>query len=208
MLLKEVHHRVKNNLAAIMGLIDMQGRELTDQAASKAMTALSTRIRSMALVHEQLYRSDNFARIDFQEYLETLISHLRLSHDRTGGDIHISIAAADVAMSLNNAVPCGLLITELVTNAYKYAFPNGRAGNGVGRSEIAVSASWDGIAYSLAVADNGVGLPKHFDWTKSKTLGLMLVGMLGEHQLQGKVELDGRNGTECRLRFVPKNNNG
>lgn len=206
-LLKEVHHRVKNNLAAIMGLIDVQGRELTDPAAGKAMTALSTRISAMALVHEQLYRSDNFARIDFQEYLETLISHLRLSHDRTGGDIHISIAAADVAMGLDNAVPCGLFITELVTNAYKYAFPSGLAGDGVGRSEIAVSASWDGTAYSLAVTDNGVGLPKDFDWTKSETLGLMLVGMLGEHQLQGEVELDGSNGTKCRLRFVPKKNN-
>lgn len=204
MLLKEVHHRVKNNLAAIMGLVDMQGQQLADESAGKALTALSARIRSMALVHEQLYKSDNFTRIDMQEYLETLISHLRLSYDRTGEGVQVNVAAAGVAMGLDNAVPCGLLITELLTNAYKYAFPNDLAGDGAGSCEIAIRVSRDGTAYNLEVADNGVGLPKDFDWTKSKTLGLVLVGMLGRHQLQGEVELDGRNGTRFRLRFEPQ----
>lgn len=202
-LLKEVHHRVKNNLAAIMGLVEMQGAVLEDVTARTAMAELSVRIRSMSLVHEQLYHSDNLARIDFQEYLETLISHLRLSYDHTGG-IDVSVAAAGVAMSLDNAVPCGLLITELTTNAFKYAFPGGQPRSGANRCEIAVRGTWDGTAYSLEVADNGVGLPQGFDWTTTETLGLTLVGMLGEHQLQGKIEFDGNNGTTFRLRFAPK----
>lgn len=201
-LLKEVHHRVKNNLAAIMGLVDMQGQALANESARTAMTELSARIRSMSLVHEQLYQSDNLARINFQEYLETLISHLRLSYDQTG-DIQVSVAATGVTMGLDNAVPCGLLVTELTTNAFKYAFPGG-LGAGADRCEIAVSATWDGTAYRLEVADNGVGLPEDFDWKTTETLGLTLVGMLGEHQLQGKVELDRSKGTRFRLGFEPK----
>lgn len=203
-LLKEVHHRVKNNLAAIMGLVDMQRQTMADTSARTAMTELSTRIRSMSLVHEQLYHSDNLARVDFQQYLETLISHLCLSYDQTG--VHVSVAGAGVTMGLDTAVPCGLLITELMTNAFKYAFPGGQPRPGAEGCEIAVSASWDGTAYTLAVADNGVGLPEDFDWKTTETLGLMLVGMLGEHQLQGKVDLDCSNGTKFRLRFEPKDN--
>ena len=108
-------------------------------------------------------------------------------------------------MGLDNAIPCGLLITELVTNAFKYAFPAGMPCTeaGAGSCEIAVSMQWDGAAYTLVVADNGVGLPAGLDWTKTKTLGLVLVKMLGQHQLQGQVELDCTCGTTFRLRFVP-----
>jgi two-component sensor histidine kinase len=203
-LLKEVHHRVKNNLAAIMGLVDLQEQALDNQAARTALAELSARIRSMALVHEQLYQSENLSRIDFQSYLESLISHLRSSYERFGG-IHVSVAAEGVEMGLDNAVPCGLLITELITNAYKYAFPAGRPRPGTGGCEIAVSAAWDGATYTLTVADNGVGLPEDLDWTNTKTLGLLLVKMLGQHQLQGTIEVDRTLGTTFRLQFTPKN---
>ncbi len=95
------------------------------------------------------------------------------------------------------------MITELVTNAFKYAFPEGRPRTVALRCEIAVSAEWDGVTYTLAVADNGVGLPADLDWTKTKTLGLVLVKMLGQHQLQGKIEVDCTGGTTFRLRFAP-----
>jgi two-component sensor histidine kinase len=107
-------------------------------------------------------------------------------------------------MGLDSAVPCGLLITELVTNAFKYAFPAGQPCSAAVGCEIAVSAEWDGAAYTLTVADNGVGLPAGLEWTKTKTLGLLLVKMLGRNQLQGKIELDRTGGTAFRLRFVPK----
>jgi PAS domain S-box-containing protein len=201
-LLKEVHHRVKNNLAAIMGLIDLQGQS-DDEQTRAAMAELSNRIRSMSLVHEQLYRSENFARIDFQDYLNMLAAHLHSSYHRSG-NIHVSVAASGVKMGLDSAVPCGLLITELVTNAFKYAFPAGQTCSGTSGCEIAVSAEWDGAAYTLTVSDNGVGLPDGLDWTKTKTMGLLLVKMLGQHQLRGKIEVDCTCGTTFRLRFVPK----
>ncbi len=203
-LLKEVHHRVKNNLAAIMGLLDLQGHSIENEPARNAMTELSNRIRSMALVHEQLYGSEDLSKIDFQNYLVTLTAHLHSSYQRFG-DIHVSVDAAGVTMGLDNAVPCGLFITELMTNAFKYAFPADRSRPGNGGCEIAVSAKWDGAAYTLTVADNGVGLPAGLDWTKTKTLGLSLVKMLGQHQLQGQVKLDCTSGTRFQLRFAPGN---
>ena len=201
-LIKEVHHRVKNNLAAIMGLLDLQGHSMENEPARNAMMELSDRIRSMALVHEQLYGSEDLSRIDFQNYLNTLTANLRSSYQRFG-DIHVSVDAAGVTMGLDNAVPCGLFITELVTNAFKYAFPADRPRPGNGGCEIAVSAKWDGAAYTLTVADNGVGLPAGLDWTKTKTMGLLLVKMLGQHQLQGQVKLDCTSGTRFQLRFEP-----
>jgi len=147
--------------------------------------------------------AEDFSRIDFQDYLESLVNHLHLSYQRSG-NIHVSVAAKGVKMGLDNAVPCGLLITELVTNAFKYAFPAGLPCSGAGGCEIAVSAENDGTTYTLTVADNGVGLPAGLDWMKTKTLGLLLVKMLGEHQLQGRIEVDCINGTTFRLRFESK----
>ena len=204
-LLKEVHHRVKNNLAAIMGLLDLQGQKVDDATAKAALVELSGRIRSMALVHEQLYKSENFSRINFQDYTQALITHLSLSYERSV-NFRVSVAAKDIVMGIDSAVPCGLLMTELVTNAFKYAFPEGRPRPGADICEIAVSAEWDGAAYTLTVADNGVGLPVDLDWSNTDTMGLLLVKMLGEHQLQGRIELDRSCGTSFRLRFEPRTN--
>ncbi|MBI5589337.1 MAG: GAF domain-containing protein [Deltaproteobacteria bacterium] len=202
-LLKEIHHRVKNNLAAIMGLLDLQGQTMDNEPAVSALAELSVRIRSMALVHEQLYQSENFSRIDFQDYLDALIAHLLSSYERSG-DIHVSVAAKGIVMGLDIAVPCGLLITELVTNALKYAFPADSPISRTGTCKVVVSATRDIAAFTLTVADNGVGLPGNLDWTNTKTLGLLLVKMLGQHQLQGRIELDRSCGTTFRLRFKPK----
>ncbi len=203
-LLKEVHHRVKNNLAAILGLLDLQGQMISDESARASMMELSNRIRSMALVHEQIYQSNDFSQIDFQDYLETMCVHLRSSYHHLSGDISISVSAVGIMMGLDIAVPCGLLITELVTNSFKHGFPARRSCTGAGGCKIDVSAQWDGIAYTLVVADNGVGLPAGLDWTNAKTLGLALVKMLGQHQLQGRIEVDCTGGTMFRLRFAPR----
>ncbi|MFH0730783.1 MAG: histidine kinase dimerization/phosphoacceptor domain -containing protein [Pseudomonadota bacterium] len=206
-LLKEVHHRVKNNLAAIMGLLNLQRQKMDDATARAALAELSVRIKSMAIVHEQLYKSENFSRINFQDYTQALIDHLYLSYHGRSADIHVKVAAKGVVMRLDNAVPCGLLLTELVTNALKFAFPEGRPRRpGADTCEIAVSAEWDGATYTLTVADNGVGLPVDLDWSNADTLGLLLVKMLGQHQLQGRIELDCSCGTSFRLRFEPRKN--
>ena len=201
-LLKEVHHRVKNNLMAIMGLVDMQGQAMDIEPAKSALKELCSRIRSMALVHEQLYQSQDFSRIDFQGYLESLITHLRSSYEEQR-DIGVTVNAAGIEMCLDSAIPCGLLITELVTNAFKYAFPAGRHRAVDLHCEITVEVERDGESYTLTVADNGIGMPAGMDWTKAETLGLQLVRMLGEHQLQGRIEMNQTDGTMFRLRFSP-----
>ena len=204
-LLKEVHHRVKNNLMAIMGLVDMQGKTLDIAPAKTALAELGTRIKSMALVHEQLYQSVDFSRIDFQNYLEALVAHLHTSYGELGG-VCVNVNANGIEMGLDNAVPCGLLITELVTNAYKYAFPGGKGRTDSLSCKITISVEWDGVDYTLTVADNGIGLPADVDWRSTESMGLLLVRMLGVHQLQGRIEIDQTNGTMFRLRFSPIRN--
>ena len=201
-LLKEVHHRVKNNFAAIIGLVEILAKTFEARPAEAALADLTCRIKSMALVHEQLYLSGDLARIDMQQYLEALIGHLGQLYPRSQA-IRARVVSQGVRMNLDCAIPCGLLVTELVTNAFKYAFPEERLYAVPHSCELTVTAEWDGAVYTLTVRDNGVGLPDNLDWKNAGTLGLMLVSMIGEHQLRGRIDLDGSGGTTCRLRFAP-----
>jgi two-component sensor histidine kinase len=201
-LLREVHHRVKNNLATIIGLLKLQRQGVADPAAADAMNDLGARIKSMALVHESLYRSENLDRIDFQDYLKALVSNLRTSFGARSSN-RISIDG-DVEMGLDDAIPCGMIVNELVTNALKYAFPGGKPCPGADCCEIAITMDWDGTVYTLAVADNGMGLPVGLEQAATKTLGLRIVKMLGEHQLGGTIEVDRTRGTRFTIRFSPR----
>ena len=197
-LLKEVHHRVKNNLAAIVGLLDLQQQSISDSTAIAAFKDLQGRIKSMSLVHERLYRSKNLSRIDFADYLKALVSHLRTSLG-SGNVIRCEVKSRDIEMTLDIAVPCGMIVNELVSNALKHAFPHGTCGES--HCDVSVSMTKEGNIYKLAVADNGVGLPADFDWETAKSLGLRLVRMLGQHQLGGTLELDRTGGTKFTLAF-------
>jgi PAS domain S-box-containing protein len=197
-LLREVHHRVKNNLAAIIGLLELQRERALDPATVSQMEELGHRIRSMALIHEMLYQSGNLSRVDFRDYLEALVGHLRDALDPSGA-IRIHITAPEVWMNLDTAIPCGLIVNELVTNALKYAFPDHR--RAASACEIFIAAEWDGAAYTLTITDNGVGLPADLDWTTTPTLGVRLIRMLGQHQLRGQLTFDGTHGTRFSLRF-------
>lgn len=199
-LLREVHHRVKNNLAAIISIFNLQRQATDDTTTAAILTDLGDRIRSMALVHEKLYRSDQLSRIDCQDYFEALSSHL-LKSISTRGHVRCNVTAAGVEMNLDTAIPCGMIVNELLTNALKHAFPEGRPGTGEGPCEISVSMERDGSAYTLVVADNGMGLPPDVDWTSGKTLGLRLIKMLGRHQLGGRIDLDRTGGARFDLRF-------
>jgi two-component sensor histidine kinase len=199
-LLREVHHRVKNNLAAISGLIQMQRRAIRDAPSVAALTDMESRIRSMAIIHENLYRSKDFARIDFHGYLEDLISQIRNAFGSPSG-VRFVLAEGPVEMVLDDALPCGLIVNELITNALKYAFPETHPVPVTQDFEIAVKVECEGSAYTLTVSDNGVGFPADLDWRTTKTLGLHLVEMLGEHQLDGSIELDRTRGTRFILRF-------
>ena len=202
-LLREVHHRVKNNMAAIIGLFDLQRQAMDDPQTRTVLAELSSRVRAMSLVHEKLYRSESLARIHFQEYIQSLISHLRTSFGSPG--IRCEVAALGVEMPLDLAVPCGMIINELVTNALKYAFPQEIPGPSDKDDRILVAMGHDGGTFSLSVADNGVGLPPGFDLSTVKTLGLVLVRMLGQHQLAGRYEVDQVGGTRFKLTFSLRN---
>jgi PAS domain S-box-containing protein len=198
-LLREVHHRVKNNLAAIISLLDMQRRMLQDPQGREIFIELAGRIRSMSLIHEKLYRAENLARIDFQHYLKALISHLRTSYGSPRILCHTE--AQGVELPLDLAVPCGMIVNELITNALKYAFPGGHPAPGKESCSVLVRMQQEQGLCTLSVADNGVGLPSGFDWTSAKTLGMVLIRMLGQHQLGGSYTIEQNDGLCFTLTF-------
>ena len=186
-------------MAAIVGLLDLQHQAMNDPQAQTVMTDLSSRVRAMSLVHEKLYRSESLSKIDFQDYLQSLISHLRTSF----GSPHIrcEINALGLEMPLDLAVPCGMIINELIINALKYAFPEEWLGHDGEEQCIMVTVTHNHDFFTLSVVDNGVGLPPGFDLNTTTTLGLSLVRMLGQHQLGGLYEVDQINGTRFTLTF-------
>jgi two-component sensor histidine kinase len=204
-LLREVHHRVKNNLASIIGLIHLQRKTMGNAAAAGILSDLASRIMSMALIHETLYQSDKLTRIDCQRYFSALGSHL-ISAAASRGHVRCEVEATGVEMNLDTAVPCGMIVNELITNAIKHAFPQGKPGGGTGSCTVSVSVQGDGPIYTLAVADNGIGLPPATNWETAKTLGLKLVKMLAEHQLGGRIEVDCTAGTRFTLNFGSRHN--
>lgn len=202
-LLREVHHRVKNNMAAIIGLFNVQRQAMNDPQIQQVLTDLSSRVRAMSLVHEKLYRSDSLASIDFQDYIQSLISHLRTSFGSPAIKCHID--AKGVRVPLDLAVPCGMIINELVTNSLKFAFTKGQTSSTGSCDRLQVTMSHDAGTFQLSIADNGVGLPPDFDLQTVNTLGLVLVRMLGQHQLGGVYQIDHAGGTRFTLTFSIRN---
>ncbi|HEV8040139.1 MAG TPA: histidine kinase dimerization/phosphoacceptor domain -containing protein [Bryobacteraceae bacterium] len=195
-LLKEIHHRVKNNLQVVSSLLGLQSRVVNDEQTRKMFQESQNRIHSMALLHESLYQSNNLSRIDFPEYIRRLALHLFRSYGVVTDRIHLRTDLDSLYLGMDAAVPCGLIINELVSNSLKYAFPEGR--NGEVRIELREPR--EGMAH-LVVADNGVGLKSDIDWATARTLGLRLVRTLAE-QLGAKIEIESTAGTEVRLTFA------
>ena len=187
-LLKEIHHRVKNNMQVISSLLSLQSRHLEDPKAIGMFKDSQHRIRSMALVHEKLYQSKDLSRIDFGQYLQNLIVYLVHSYQIDSGRIGLKIDVGGAALDINTAIPCGLIVNELVTNALKHAFPGGRKG------EVRVTLrTGAGGKLTLTVGDNGVGWPAEADFRRTETLGMQLVTMLVD-QLDGSIELEKKTG--------------
>jgi two-component sensor histidine kinase len=195
-LLKEIHHRVKNNLQVISSMLSLQSRTAKDQEIMEMFQESQNRVRSMALIHERLYRSRDLSRIDFSEYIQDLVTRLVYSYSAYSGPVTLKIDADDVFLGVDTAIPCGLIINELLSNSLKYAFPDGREGE----IRVEMSAHRNG-RLTMIVGDSGVGFPKGLDFRNTETLGLQLVDSLVA-QLDGAMELHTNGGTEFKITFT------
>jgi two-component sensor histidine kinase len=194
-LLKEIHHRVKNNLQVICSLLRLQRRHVTSEESRTVFKETENRVRSMAMLHEALYQSDNLNRISAREYVHDLTSYLFQSYNAAKQGIDLHMELEDLSFSIDIAIPCGLIINELITNALKHAFPAGRKGE----IRICLRCSADD-EWELVVADDGAGLPKDIQVRPRESLGLSIVQTLTK-QLQGEMELNALNGAEFKIKF-------
>jgi two-component sensor histidine kinase/PAS domain-containing protein len=195
-LLREIHHRVKNNLAVIASLFYLASTYITDATSLELLEDSRRRIRSMALVHETLYGSDNLARIDMAEYTRILANEVMAAYRPLRENVQLSTDLQPVSLSVDQAVPCGLILNELMSNAFKHAFPNGHSG------VVHVSLWESGGDCIMCVTDNGVGLPADLDIATHHSLGLRLVRLLVA-QLGGVVNFERRDrGTQARVTFT------
>ncbi|MDF1537209.1 MAG: PAS domain S-box protein [bacterium] len=195
-LLREIHHRVKNNLQVISGLLNLQARYINDEASRGVYKDSQNRVISMALIHEKLYQARDLSRINFGDYIRHLAQNLFVSYGMKGGKVGFVLDAEPTSMVVDTAIPCGLIVNELISNAIKHAFPGGRAG------EIRVSfRKLNGEkTYELIVCDDGVGFPDGVDLYRSGSLGLKLVRILVE-QLGGTLKVNNDGGVFFRIRF-------
>ncbi|RJR19249.1 MAG: HAMP domain-containing protein [Nitrospiraceae bacterium] len=198
-LLREIHHRVKNNMQVISSLLNFQTRYVNDKQFITILNESQNRIKSMALIHEKLYRSSDLANVDFNDYITNLSHDLFKFYGVDTDRITLKLDLQRIAFEIDTAIPCGLLVNELLTNSLKHAFPDGR------RGEIHIilreKNADKGSHYEMTVSDNGIGIPADLDITKTKSLGLQLIHTLSEHQLQGRLDLDRSNGTTFHITF-------
>lgn len=196
-LLKEVHHRVKNNLQIICSLLKLQSSSIKDESARSLFNDSYNRVRSMALIHENLYQSSDLAKIDLANYINNLVANLSHSYSVSLSGINFQVEVEEIWLDVDTAIPCGLIINELVSNSIKYAFENPALG------KINISFSKLNNDFCLIVRDNGVGLPPELDIKKSTSLGLKLVYNLAK-QLKGRIEVKNLNGTYFKIKFPDK----
>lgn len=223
-LLKEIHHRVKNNLQIISSLLRLQSRQIQDLQTLELFKESQNRVQAMALIHEKLYQSSNLAQIDFQQYITTLVKELFRSYDahRRGISFRVNINALEAGLedisttgqitykqnppllAIDTAIPCGLMINELVSNSLKYAFPDNRSGEiciNLQFGEPQLISPIEAYQFILTIRDNGIGLPNAFDFRNTKSLGLQLVCRLTK-QIGGSIQLNCSQGTEFKIVFA------
>jgi len=199
-LLQEIHHRVKNNLQVISSLLSLQSNYIEDRKVLGALDDSQHRVRSMALIHEKLYQSTDLSRIDFGDYVQDLVGYLFRAQGGYTRNIGLNIETDDIYLNIDTAVPCGLILNELISNSLKHAFPNGHSG------DITVTCRADhDDQTTLTVSDNGVGFPPNLDLENTGSLGLELVQTLTE-QLSGTLQLNNTQGTEFRVAFPTHHN--
>jgi PAS domain S-box-containing protein len=195
-LLRELYHRTKNNMQVVYSLLGLKGAAVEDKATKEILLDVGNRILAIALVHEKLYQSQNLSRIDLKDYINDLIILLRDSFTPMGKNIKLSLELESTPVLIDTAIPCGMILNELISNSYKYAFPNGREG------EIHVRISRiDQEIIELRISDNGIGITDYSEKMKADTLGVKLIKNIAEDQLQGDIILDTQNGVSYIIRF-------
>ncbi len=192
-LLKEIHHRVKNNMQVIYSLLNLQANTIDDSKVRVMFEESRNRVSSMALMHEKLYQSEDLAQIDFKEYLQSLVQGIADTYKRH--DVHLSVEMEHIALDVNVGIPCGLIVNELVTNSLKHAFPEGKKGT----IRVGINKNSEGN-YVLTVEDNGIGFPAEKDFRNTSSLGLRLVNVL-TGQIRGTIELSRSEGTRFSITF-------
>ncbi|MDI6644216.1 MAG: histidine kinase dimerization/phosphoacceptor domain -containing protein [Methanobacteriaceae archaeon] len=197
MLLKEIYHRVKNNLMVISSLLRLQSHHITDKEALGIFKESENRAKSMALIHERLYRSTDLKKIDFGDYIRTLTMDLYHTYVPDPDQIQLKVEVENLKLDINTAIPLGLIVNELVSNSMKHAFP------GDAKGSILVRFTQDNDMFKLMVSDDGVGMPDGFDFQKSKSLGLHLVNSLSD-QIDAELKMENRLGTTFYVIFKEK----
>ncbi|MDO8872730.1 MAG: histidine kinase dimerization/phosphoacceptor domain -containing protein [Methanoregula sp.] len=187
-LLREIHHRVKNNLQIIISLLNLQSRYIGDEKIRQAIRESQNRVRAMSHVHEKLYQSPDITKIDLDNYIRFLGDNLFQFYGMKGTGILLNTRIQDINVDINTAIPVGLIVNELISNSLKHAFPDGRKG------EISIAIQQENAMLTIEYKDTGVGIPEDFDWRNVESLGLRLVILLVE-QLDGTIELDRTAGT-------------
>ncbi len=197
-MLKEIHHRVKNNMQVISSLLKLQSSYIKDEESLQLFKNSQSRVKTMALVHEKLYRSENLSEIDLKDYIKNLSRHIMATYTTIEQRITIDYDIGDIFLDINSAVPFGLILNELISNAFKYAFPDNRDGKiFIGFNLV------DNDRYCFTVKDNGIGLPDDFDISTANTLGMQLVNSL-TMQLHGDLEIENKDGTSFSISFEKK----
>lgn len=199
-LLKEVHHRVKNNLQVISSILNLQSSYVKDKKSLDLLLESQNRIKSMAFVHESLYQTKDFSNINFSSYVENICSNLVHSYSNPDNPPALNMDLESIQLNLDTAIPCGLIINELISNALKYAF------KGMEEGQLDVLVKTSGETLTIVIADNGKGLPENIDFRNTESLGLQLVVTLVE-QINGKIALETKKGTKFTIEFVPPRTN-
>jgi two-component sensor histidine kinase len=201
LLLKEIHHRVKNNLQIIASLLNLQSRYIRDESSLAVIRESQNRVKAMALVHEKLYRAEDISHISLYDYVRFLGTGLFQFYDAKSRGIQFTLDIRDVNVDIDAAIPLGLILNELISNSLKYAFPAGRKG------EIAINIKKESHTITVLFRDNGIGIPAELDWRDTQSLGLRLVNTLVD-QLNGTIELDRTAGTQFTLIVHEKEQGG
>jgi two-component sensor histidine kinase len=195
-LLRELYHRTKNNMNVIISMLKLQSNEIGDRRLKAAFAESEARIISMSLVHEKLYEAQDLSHINLREYLEALVRHLISDYSLSREGPTLRLDMEDAFVSIDTATTCGLIVNELVSNALKYAFPEGRAG------ELSVRLRHDtGGEISLTVSDDGIGMPRGFDPARDGHLGLRLIRNLAAGKLRARVNFTAERGASCQISF-------